>query len=154
MPSAQYRPLDTGNGRPVQSSVLRGAHGGKIRALCPKTANSRRVFVCVMLLIMLLVYVVWCAVANYTDDGRADAYTTTGKFIVPHSTSPRSQGWNFLAVAVPLMFNKLNGANNANNNDSLLYFNSSIIGLNLSTLSPKPTANNDSARDMQRLPSE
>ncbi|XP_065358337.1 galactosylgalactosylxylosylprotein 3-beta-glucuronosyltransferase S isoform X2 [Calliphora vicina] len=77
MPSAQYRPLDTGNGRPVQSSVLRGAHGSKLRALCPKTANSRRLFVCVMLLMMLLVYVVWCAVANYTDDGRADSFTTT-----------------------------------------------------------------------------
>ncbi|KAM7351914.1 glucuronyltransferase S isoform 2-T2 [Cochliomyia hominivorax] len=80
MPSAQYRPLDTGNGRPVQGSVQRGAHGSKLRALCPKTANSRRVFVCLMLLMMLLVYVVWCAVANYSDDGRADAFTTTDLF--------------------------------------------------------------------------
>ncbi|KAI8115071.1 Galactosylgalactosylxylosylprotein 3-beta-glucuronosyltransferase S [Lucilia cuprina] len=80
MPTAQYRPLDTGHGRPAQSSVLRGAHGGKLRALCPKTANSRRIFVCVLLLMMLLVYVVWCAVANYTDDGRADTYTTSDLF--------------------------------------------------------------------------
>lgn len=158
MPSAQYRPLDTGVGttRPGQSVGLRGVHAGKVRALWPKTANSRRVFVCVMILMMLLVYVVWCAVANYTDDGRAGgAYaTTTGKLHLTtnSTTTPRSRGitnssgqhYGYLvAVGAPLMLQKLK-EQQLEVNDHL---NSSLIGLNITTLSP-------TTRDMQRLPSE
>ena len=154
MPSAQYRPLDTGNGRPVASVSLRGSHGSKLRALFPKTANSRRMFVCVILLMMLLVYVIWCAVANYTDEGRSDALVTTGKFEAQyHNTSQRSQGWNMWAVGAPLILEKLN-AEPKTRNDYPLYFNSSPIGLGISTISPTQTKSNASVDDIHRLASE
>ena len=154
MPSAQYRPLDTGNGRPIPSASLRGPHGSKLRALFPKSANSRRMFVCVILLMMLLVYVVWCAVANYTDEGRTDALVTTGKFEAQyHNTSQRSQGWNIWAVGAPLMLEKLN-AEPKTINDYPLYFNSSPIGLGISTISPTQTKPNANVDDIQRLASE
>lgn len=156
MPSAQYRPLDTGTGRPVQ---IRGSsHGSKLKALCPKTANIRRVYVCVMLLVMLLVYVVWCLVASYGDDNRADAFATTGKFSTTTTTTPRPESWNLLAVAAPLMLKKLNNENNtnvANFSDSQLNFvNSLSRGLNLSTTIAPAAKTNGSAHDMQSWPSE
>lgn len=154
MLSAQYRPLDTGSGRPVPGVSLRCSHGNKFRALCPKTANSRRMFVCVMLLMLILIYVVWCAVANYTDESRSDALTTTGKFEAQyHNTSPRSQGWNMWAVGAPLMLEILK-AEPKTRNDHPLYFNSSLIGLGISTISPTQSKTNASVGDIKRLASE
>lgn len=81
--SALYRPLESGNGtRSNQTSTgVRPSFSGgnKVRSLWPKTANSRRLFVVVLILMTLLIYVVWSAVLNDADDSRASYGSTTGK---------------------------------------------------------------------------
>lgn len=173
MPStALYRPLDVANGggaRPLQTSVLRGSHSGKVRSLWPRTANSRRVFVCVMILTMLLVYVVWCAVVNYTDDSRGSYGYTTGKFHHETSSYPSStlvvapqvgekssethHGY-IMAVAAPLMLEKLQlqakehntaSGSTTNNIQSSLLMPNSVV---------PPNGGSASARAMQSSSSE
>lgn len=80
MPSAQYHQLDTGDGRPIQNTVLRRPHSSKLRLLCPKTAGSRRIFVVLILLVILFVYIIWCLIANSINDDRLDSLATTGNF--------------------------------------------------------------------------
>ncbi|XP_005177433.1 galactosylgalactosylxylosylprotein 3-beta-glucuronosyltransferase S isoform X1 [Musca domestica] len=79
--SALYRPLESGNGtRSNQTSTgVRPSFSGgnKVRSLWPKTANSRRLFVVVLILMTLLIYVVWSAVLNDAEDSRGSYGSTT-----------------------------------------------------------------------------
>lgn len=177
MPStALYRPLEAANGTRPTSSGLRTSHSGssKVRALWPKTANSRRLFVCVMVLMTLLVYVVWCAVINNSDESRGTFGSTTGKSAQEnsyfHSTlvvdpkesstqqphqSPSSpqpptsmQPHGFLMVA-PLMLEKLKQRAEMRDDPP-----SSSSRTSANQLQPPTSGGNINARDLKNTSSE
>ncbi|XP_061394056.1 galactosylgalactosylxylosylprotein 3-beta-glucuronosyltransferase S isoform X1 [Musca vetustissima] len=80
--SALYRPLESGNGTTRSNQTSTGirtsyAGGNKVRSLWPKTANSRRLFVVVLILMTLLIYVVWSAVLSDAEDSRGSYGSTT-----------------------------------------------------------------------------
>nr|XP_013105235.1 unnamed protein product [Stomoxys calcitrans] len=166
MPStALYRPLESNGTRPLQTSTLRTSSyaGSKGRSFWPKTASSRRLFVCALILMTLLVYAVWCAVINNSDDSRGGGYgsTTAQATSLPpqqgenkngsHQPAIENEGF-IVAKVAPLMLEKLklraaDDPFNRYSTSSSLSYSSPSLSSSTHTASIK-TNSSASARDM------